>query len=658
MMETIRILYVDDYPLDRALVRDALLVDGAGFKLTEADSRQEFERLIMYEEFDLVLSDFNILGFTGLQVLEAVQKKSPKIPVIIVTGIGSEEVAAEAIKRGAADYVIKSPQHIRRLPHTIKSALHAQRLRDERREAQEALRASEERYRLLFDHAEVLTSIYDRSGICLLMNQLEAGYFGGTPEDFIGKSFNHLPPEMAAEYIRRIQDVIDTQSSSEYEDEVSFPNGKRWLLSNVQPLKDAQGQVFAAQIISQDITRRKISEQHEVEMRTMAEALRDTAMALSSTLEFEQVLDRILDNVWRVVSADAANLMLVEDDSVIIVRHRGYGVDDNQIGYNSNIKISDRPNLQRMYKTGQSLLINDTFKSSDWKQVEGGEWIKAFASSPIMLEDGQVIGFINLDHSSPGFFEQKHADRLTDFAEQVAIALKNAQAQKDLQQRGDELQRLTSRLNEVEETERRRLARELHDQVGQSMALLNFNLNIVKGKISERGIEGLEKQLEESITMVNEISQGIRDVMDDLRLSVMDDYGLAAALFWFADRYRERTGIQITVKGNELQPRLSTPKENALFRITQEALANVTRHAQASQVMIRLKEQQEVVILEISDDGAGFTLAGSVSPEERRGWGLVNMRERAESVGGEFSLETEPGRGSTIIVRIPRGDLD
>lgn len=393
-------------------------------------------------------------------------------------------------------------------------------------------------------------------------------------------------------------------------------------------------------------------------MRTMAEALRDTAMALSSTLEFEQVLDRILDNVWRVVSADAANLMLVEDDSVIIVRHRGYGVDDNQIGYNSNIKISDRPNLQRMYKTGQSLLINDTFKSSDWKQVEGGEWIKAFASSPIMLEDGQVIGFINLDHSSPGFFEQKHADRLTDFAEQVAIALKNAQAQKDLQQRGDELQRLTSRLNEVEETERRRLARELHDQVGQSMALLNFNLNIVKGKISERGIEGLEKQLEESITMVNEISQGIRDVMDDLRLSVMDDYGLAAALFWFADRYRERTGIQITVKGNELQPRLSTPKENALFRITQEALANVTRHAQASQVMIRLKEQQEVVILEISDDGAGFTLAGSVSPEERRGWGLVNMRERAESVGGEFSLETEPGRGSTIIVRIPRGDLD
>ncbi len=143
----IRILYVDDYPLDRALVRDALLSDIGAFKLVEAASRHEFDALLMAEKYDLVLSDFNILGFTGLQVLDAVQERLPGTPVIIVTGTGSEEVAVAAIKRGAADYVIKSPSHIRRLPHIIQTALDAQRLRSEKQAAIEDLRASEEKYR-------------------------------------------------------------------------------------------------------------------------------------------------------------------------------------------------------------------------------------------------------------------------------------------------------------------------------------------------------------------------------------------------------------------------------------------------------------------------------------------------------------------------------
>lgn len=652
-MKSTRILYVDDYPLDRALVRDALLVEGSGFELVEADSRQEFERQLTYGKFDLVLSDFNILGFSGLQVLEAVQKKSPHVPVIIVTGTGSEEIAAEAIKRGAADYVIKSPQHIRRLPHTIKAALDAQRLREERQAAQEALRESEERYRLLFDHAEVLISIYDYDGNCLLMNQLMAGYLGGEADELVGKSVFELYAHESQEYIRRIQEVIDTQESRKYEDEVEFPTGKRWLLSSVQPLHDAQRQVYAAQIISQDITERKIAEQQERELLVMAEALRDTAMALSSTLEFEQVLDRILENVWKVVSADAANFMLIEGDQVKVVRHRGYADREDQLAENSSILLDARPNLKKMFSTGQPLLINDTHNSQDWKKVRGGDWIRSYAAAPIVLENGQVIGFINLDHSTPDFFEQKHVDRLSAFAEQVAIALKNAQAQKALQQRGDELQRLTIRLNEVEETERRRLARELHDQVGQSLALLNFNLNIVKGQIKETGMEGIDSQLDGAISLVNEISRGIRDVMDDLRPSVLDDYGLAAALYWFADRYQERSGMKIIVTGDEIDPRLSHEKENALFRIAQEALANVTRHAGANQVKIDLKKTLRHVFLEICDDGAGFELVESLSPDERRGWGLVNMRERAESVGGEFEVNTRPGHGSTIKVKIP-----
>lgn len=136
----VRVLYIDDYPLDRELVRDALEKEHGGFQIIEAASREEFETRLGEQDYDIVLSDFNILGFEGLQVLDAVKEKFPQVPVIIVTGTGSEEVAVETMKRGASDYVIKSPSHIRRLPHTIRAALEKKRLRDERERAENKIR--------------------------------------------------------------------------------------------------------------------------------------------------------------------------------------------------------------------------------------------------------------------------------------------------------------------------------------------------------------------------------------------------------------------------------------------------------------------------------------------------------------------------------------
>lgn len=144
MNHPVRILYVDDYPLDRDLVRDALEQEPGGFELIEAGSRAEFEAALAQAGFDLILSDFNILGFEGLQVIEAVRMAGSDLPVIIVTGTGSEEVAAEAIKRGAADYVIKTLKHIQRLPHTIHTVLEKKQLEDQRHRVEDKLRESNE----------------------------------------------------------------------------------------------------------------------------------------------------------------------------------------------------------------------------------------------------------------------------------------------------------------------------------------------------------------------------------------------------------------------------------------------------------------------------------------------------------------------------------
>ena len=141
MKDPIRILYVDDSPLDRQLVRDALEKEHGGFQVSEAASRADFEVALVKDDFDLVLSDFNILGFEGLQVLDAVHTKDTRIPVVIVTGTGSEEIAVEAMKRGAADYIIKTPKHIQRLPIAIHAALEKKYLDEERKQAEERFHA-------------------------------------------------------------------------------------------------------------------------------------------------------------------------------------------------------------------------------------------------------------------------------------------------------------------------------------------------------------------------------------------------------------------------------------------------------------------------------------------------------------------------------------
>jgi len=192
MTTTIHILYVDDSQLDRQLVRDVLEREHTGFILTEASSRQEFEKRLDEGNYDLVLSDFNILGFEGLQVIEAVRAKSPDIPVVVITGTGSEEVAVEAMKKGAADYVIKSPSHVKRLPLTIEAALEKKRLEKQHEHYERMLKESEERFRLLYEHAPVGYQSLDEDGLFLEVNQAWVDLLGYSRDEVIGKWFGHF----------------------------------------------------------------------------------------------------------------------------------------------------------------------------------------------------------------------------------------------------------------------------------------------------------------------------------------------------------------------------------------------------------------------------------------------------------------------------------
>jgi signal transduction histidine kinase len=208
------------------------------------------------------------------------------------------------------------------------------------------------------------------------------------------------------------------------------------------------------------------------------------------------------------------------------------------------------------------------------------------------------------------------------------------------------LRALSRRLVEAEENERRRLAREQHDQVGQNLSALNINLDIVLGSLKETS---LRRRLEDSLKLVDSTLQSIENVMADLRPALLDEYGLAAALAWYGEEYSQRTGIRVAVQAGDAGAALAPETAVALFRIAQEALNNAAKHSSAKRITVQLKEQGGELMLSISDDGKGFDLAQA--PRGR--WGMTTMRERAEAGGGRLSVESSPGKGTTVRARLP-----
>jgi len=213
-----------------------------------------------------------------------------------------------------------------------------------------------------------------------------------------------------------------------------------------------------------------------------------------------------------------------------------------------------------------------------------------------------------------------------------------------------EAAKVSRRLVEVQETERRVLANDLHDLVGQKLAALSINLNIVKIASAPSMAVGMGARLNDSLKLVEETIESIRNVMAELRPAVLDDYGLTPVLRWYAEQFAKRTGVVTTVVEQGPTRRLSPAVEEAFFRIAQEALTNVAKYARAGKVTVTFDTTSDVSRLAIADDGCGFDSSTSKQPAKDHGWGLMIMRERAGAVGAELSVESAPGRGTRVIV--------
>lgn len=272
-----------------------------------------------------------------------------------------------------------------------------------------------------------------------------------------------------------------------------------------------------------------------------------------------------------------------------------------------------------------------------------------------LLYQGQTIGLIEL-------YGRNRYHRLTTeelkryqlVANQIAMMAQNTRLQTELLDQQKNLHEISLQLIDAQEEERRRISRELHDELGQALTALKINLEIAHQTLANGSTPQLQNSLAEAKILAGQTLETARQLSQRLRPRILDDLGLVSAIQWDLDRYQERTNqtveLEIELDDSQLNPEV----EITLYRIITEALTNVARHAQADRVRVYLKQQDNQIIVGIEDDGQGFDAESWLqTPAKHHSLGLTGMRERVALLEGQFHINSAPGQGTQIQVQLP-----
>ncbi|HMB25178.1 MAG TPA: ATP-binding protein, partial [Anaerolineales bacterium] len=487
--------------------------------------------------------------------------------------------------------------------------------------------------------------------------------YGYTPDEIIGKHAS----------------IVDShQHPISYFDEIwaTARAGKTWTGAivnrrkdgslymeeqTITPVRDESDQIQHFIAVKQDITERKQAEEElaernirlqalsiaEREQRQLSESLAEAALVLNKSMKLDEVLPLILEQVKAVIPYQLAIVLMFDGDSVYDASHKG---DPRWVQALAEIPnrfpLESFPALAGVRQSHQPVLISDTKKEERWAIVNGLEWSRSLLSVPLLAEQ-QVLGFLNLFAEQPDFFTPEMCDRLVVFASHAAVAIQNAWLFEQVRASNERLQLLSRRLVEIQENERLYIARELHDEAGQMLTSLMLDLVTLESQAHEP--EVILKKVPEMEEAISAISENLHNVAMALRPASLDHLGLVPALRQYVESVGERYKLKASFTAGHFQGRLPANMETELYRIVQEALTNVARHAHASQVDVIITTRDCKLIVMVEDDGKGF------DPEkvpDTGHLGLFGMRERAEMIGGKLVIESKPGQGTTVMVEV------
>ena len=275
----------------------------------------------------------------------------------------------------------------------------------------------------------------------------------------------------------------------------------------------------------------------------------------------------------------------------------------------------------------------------DYRELVRPHGLRSCWSSPILANDGHVLGTFALYHRAPRAPDQFAREVLQRASHVASIVLERRALD-------EQLRALTARIEAIREDERTAIARDIHDQLGQALTALKLDLGWLTRRIPE---PTLTNKLGEMAHAADEILRSVRRISADLRPGLLDDVGLRAAVEWQAEDFTQRTGTACHVRSEIGDLRLERTLATAVFRIFQEALTNVTRHASASKVDVTLVLDHGQLRLDIVDDGVGIPEVGARSST----LGILGMSERARRLGGDCTVKRQVPRGTMVSVLVP-----
>ena len=409
--------------------------------------------------------------------------------------------------------------------------------------------------------------------------------------------------------------LMETAKEQTYTFQMVLPSGVRVHHSVIAvPTLDASGKVTRVRGIVQDISERTRAES----------AVRQSEQQLRSVMDGlgPHMFVGLMDTRGVVLMANRpvrAAASLSEDDVIGRLAEETYWWT-----YSEQVALRLKAAVQRAAQ-GEAVRYDEQIRVAEGQLI----WVD-FSIHPLRDETGNVVSLV------------PSAVVITD----------RVQAREQLREAAARQQALARRLVEVQEDEHRRLSAELHDRIGQNLTALNINLNIIGSRSGQAHGDATVVRLGDSRKLLEQTIASVRDLITELRPAALDDYGLLAGLRWLGEQVLERTGLRVSVLGDELSPRLDPAVESAFFRISQEALTNIIKHAQAKNATLTLHRQEGHVSLGIDDDGCGFTLLVQPQSGPRSHWGLEMMRERAEAVGAQLRVESSPGNGTLVLIEM------
>jgi signal transduction histidine kinase len=382
--------------------------------------------------------------------------------------------------------------------------------------------------------------------------------------------------------------------------------------------------------IEQLLVQRELIEAAQREQHAVVGTLLNSAIALSSTLQLEEVLERILRGVRQVVKHDLAMIVLIEGEEAWVASLYRQPPVDSPVP-TPRVSVQGIATLTAMRETRQCCIIADTQTNPLGIQWEGFEGLHSFIGAPIFADD-EMIGVLCLKAQAPGFYTEDLSQRLQAFAVLAALAIKNAR----LYESAQELAMFQ---------ERQRLARELHDSVSQTLFSANAMAQALEHTV-DLGSDKARRYVAELAQFTREAMGEMRALLFEFRPETLTRTQLGALLKQLCDPFTLKT--QIAVSLDALEGILLPEKEQMVFyRVAQEALNNIAKHARATQVQVDLRRRTDGLILCIQDNGRGFD--PQHIPADHLGVRI--MRERADSIGAELIISSQEGQGTAITLR-------